>query len=77
MLEAVTVPGAVDAFCRLSADHGRLGLDAVLAPAIHYAEAGVPVAERVAFDFPNDVAVLRGHGVAHYSDGGKPLKAAE
>ena len=76
-VEAVTVPGAVDAFCRLSADHGRLGLDAVLAPAIHYAEVGVPVAERVAFDFPNDVAVLQGHGVAHYSDGGKPLKAGQ
>ncbi|MEQ8899257.1 MAG: gamma-glutamyltransferase family protein [Roseovarius sp.] len=76
-VEAVTLPGAVDAFCRLSADHGRLGLDAVLAPAIHYAEAGVPVAERVAFDFPGDVAVLRGHGVAHYSEGGKPLKAGE
>ena len=76
-VEAVTMPGAVDAFCRLSEDHGRLGLDAVLAPAIHYAEAGVPVAERVAFDFPNDVAVLQGHGVAHYSDGGQPLTAGQ
>ncbi|MEQ8294621.1 MAG: gamma-glutamyltransferase family protein [Roseovarius sp.] len=75
--EAVTMPGAVDAFCRLSEDHGRLGLDAVLAPAIHYAEAGVPVAERVAFDFPGDVEVLQGHGVAHYSDGGKPLTAGQ
>jgi gamma-glutamyltranspeptidase/glutathione hydrolase len=39
--EPITIPGAVDAFCRLSEDHGRLGLDAVLAPVIHYAEAGV------------------------------------
>jgi gamma-glutamyltranspeptidase/glutathione hydrolase len=30
--EPITVPGAVDAFCRLSEDHGKLGLDAVLAP---------------------------------------------
>ena len=49
--EAVTVPGAVDAFCRLSQAHGRLGLDQVLAPAIRYAEDGVPVAPRAAFDW--------------------------
>jgi gamma-glutamyltranspeptidase/glutathione hydrolase len=49
--ESVTVPGAIDAFCRLSADWGRLGLDRVLAPAIHYAETGVPVAPRTAFDW--------------------------
>ena len=49
--DAVTVPGAVDAFCRLSKDWGKLGLKAVLAPSIHYAEAGIPVAERVAFDW--------------------------
>ncbi|KJZ18921.1 gamma-glutamyltransferase family protein [Loktanella sp. S4079] len=50
-VDAVTVPGAVDAFCRLSKDWGRLGIKAALAPAIHYAEAGVPVAPRVAFDW--------------------------
>ncbi|AHM03244.1 Gamma-glutamyltranspeptidase [Roseibacterium elongatum DSM 19469] len=48
---SVTIPGAVDAFCTLSADHGKLGLDAVLAPTIHYAEAGVPAAPRAAFDW--------------------------
>jgi gamma-glutamyltranspeptidase / glutathione hydrolase len=30
--EAVTLPGAVDAFCRMSADWGKLGLAASLAP---------------------------------------------
>ncbi len=50
-VEAVTVPGAVDAFCRLSADYGALGLEASLAPAIRYADAGVPVAPRTAFDW--------------------------
>ena len=49
--EAVTVPGAVDAFCRLSDDWGKLGLAASLAPAIHYAKAGVPVTPRTAFDW--------------------------
>ncbi len=48
---AVTVPGAVDALARLAADWGRLGLAASLAPAIAYAEAGVPVAPRVALDW--------------------------
>ncbi|WP_368186000.1 gamma-glutamyltransferase family protein [Aestuariibius sp. HNIBRBA575] len=48
---AVTIPGAVDAFCRLSKDWGRVGLATSLAPAIHYAEAGVPVAPRVAADW--------------------------
>ena len=48
---AVTMPGAVDAFCRLSTDWGKLGLAQNLAPAIHYAEQGVPVAPRTAFDW--------------------------
>lgn len=69
---AVTVPGAVDAFCRLSADHGRLGLDALLAPAIRYAEEGVPVAPRVAFDWPEDARVLQGHGLRYFLPGGTP-----
>ena len=57
-IDAVTMPGAVDAFCRMSADWGRLGLDQVLAPAIRYAENGVPVAPRVAFDWAADAADL-------------------
>lgn len=59
-VEAVTMPGAVDAFCRLSDQWGKLGLDRVLAPAIHYAEAGVPVAPRVAFDWEEDAEDLQG-----------------
>ncbi|KIC49941.1 gamma-glutamyltransferase family protein [Tateyamaria sp. ANG-S1] len=57
---AVTIPGAIDAFCTLSDRVGNLGIDHLLAPAIHYAEAGVPVAQRVAFDWANDQAVLKG-----------------
>lgn len=48
---SITIPGAVDAFCRLSRDWGRLPLSDCLAPAIHYAEEGVPVAPRVAADW--------------------------
>ncbi|WP_137701041.1 gamma-glutamyltransferase [Marimonas lutisalis] len=64
--EAVTIPTAIDAFCRLSADWGKLGLDAILEPAIRYAEDGVPVAPRVAFDWPEAAKALQGHGKAHY-----------
>ena len=59
-VDAVTMPGAMDAFCTLSADWGRLGLDRVLAPAIRYADEGVPVAPRVAFDWADDASVLAG-----------------
>ena len=58
--DAVSVPGAVDAFCRLSKDWGKLGLKAVLAPAIHYAESGIPVADRVASDWAGSVDNLSG-----------------
>ena len=59
-IDAVTLPGAVDAFCRLSADYGRLGLDRVLQPAIHYADEGVPTAPRVTADWADNVTALIG-----------------
>lgn len=71
---AVTIPGAIDAFCHLSETEGKLGLDALLAPAIHYAETGVPVAPRVAFDWKNDAATLQGSArKAYLFDGQAPL----
>lgn len=70
-IETVTMPGAIDAFCRLSADHGRLSLDRILAPAIHYADEGIPVAARVAFDWVDDLPCLQGAARAFYSFDGK------
>ena len=71
--DAVTVPGAIDAFCHLAEAEGRLGLDAVLAPAIHYAEAGIPVAPRVAFDWEREAGKLKGAARTHYlADGQVP-----
>lgn len=70
-VHSVTVPGAIDAFCKLSNDVGKLGLDRILAPAIHYAETGVPVAARVAFDWHNDEEILQGVARDHYLVGGK------
>lgn len=74
---AVTVPTAVDGFCRLAADHGRLGLDALLAPAIRYAEEGVPVAPRTAFDWARADSLLSGPARDFYLlDGRAPAAGA-
>jgi len=70
---SVTVPGAVDAFVRLAADWGRLGLDACLAPAIRYAEEGVPVAPRAARDWALAEPLLQGAARRHFLlDGAAP-----
>ena len=76
-VEAITLPGAVDAFCHLSDTYGTLGLDTLLAPSIRYAEEGVPVAPRVAADWSAGVAALRGHGLRHYTAGGQPLRTGD
>ena len=68
--EAVTVPGAVAAFDHLATTEGRLGLGALLAPAIEAAEAGVPVAPRVAFDWTTAAARLSGAARDHFLVGG-------
>ena len=70
---AVTLPGAVDALCRLAERHGRLGFDRVLAPAIRLAEEGVPVAPRVARDWPGAGTTLTGAARRFYlMDGAAP-----
>ena len=74
---SVTIPGAIDGFVRLSKDHGRLGLDAVLAPVIAYAEEGVPVAERVAFDYRESFDTLSGAGITHYGRNGVGLRKGD
>ena len=76
-IEAVTLPGAMAAFCRLSDDHGKLGLDRVLAPAIHYADEGIPVAPRVAFDWADDADALQGAARRHYLIDGQVPKVGQ
>ena len=48
---AVTIPGAVDAWCQLIERHGSFGLDRVLAPAIAAAEEGYVITPRVELDW--------------------------
>jgi gamma-glutamyltranspeptidase / glutathione hydrolase len=55
---AVTVPGAVDAWARLLADHGTMSLGTVLAPAIAYARDGYAISSRVSVDFDRETKVL-------------------
>jgi gamma-glutamyltranspeptidase/glutathione hydrolase len=75
-VEAVTLPGAVDAFCRMQADWGRMGLPGILAPAIALAEEGVPVAPRTAYDWAR-ATHLRGAARQHYLPGGQPPQVGQ
>ncbi len=76
-IQAVTMPGAVDAFCRLNGDWGKMGLDRVLAPAIRYADEGVPVAPRVAFDWAEDAPALTGDARRFYLGNDGPPKPGD
>ena len=49
-LLSVTVPGAVRAWAEALRRHGTIPLDVALAPAIHYADHGFPVSEKLAAD---------------------------
>ncbi|GHA29836.1 gamma-glutamyltranspeptidase [Devosia pacifica] len=63
-VDAVTIPGAVDAWCQLSETHGTLGLDQVLAPAIKAAEEGFVITPRVALDWARYAFRLEGDDAA-------------
>ena len=71
---AVTVPGAVDAWCRIHAAHGSRPLDEILAPAIEAAEEGYLVAPRVAHDWARSVGELKLYPAtaAQFLPGGAP-----
>lgn len=71
---AVTVPGAIDAWCRLLEDHGTKGLDELLAPAVRLARDGYPIHSRVAADFARQVQVLERDSTAAriFLPGGAP-----
>ncbi len=79
MPHAVTVPGAIDAWITLLADHGTMGLDRLLQPAIGYAENGWPVTQRVAVDWSRGLAKLnlQASSREQYTRDGTAPKAGE
>ena len=74
---SITLPGAVDGFCELSNKYGRIGLDRILAPAIHYFEEGAPVAPRVAFDIEPFGKTLNSHARRHFMNRDRPHTTGE
>ena len=70
---AITVPGAVEAWDAILSAHGRLGLARALEPAIRFAGGGFPVAPRVGSDWAGQVEKLSRHaGTAkHYLVNGR------
>jgi gamma-glutamyltranspeptidase/glutathione hydrolase len=74
---AVTIPGAVEGFCRMHALWGRRDLDAVFAPAIHHMEAGVPMAARVVWDYNFKASVLSDAAKRHYLPWGRMPKVGD
>jgi len=56
---AVSIPGAIDAWATILRDHGKLGLDSLLQPAIKAAEEGYVVAPRIAFSWKNEFDKLK------------------
>ena len=70
---AVTVPGAVDAFCTMSERWGWLGLADSLAPAIRAMDEGLPIAPRVAFDYAASGHRLQGAARRHFLSGDAAL----
>jgi gamma-glutamyltranspeptidase/glutathione hydrolase len=72
---AVTVPGSVDAWTRLIADHGTREIGELLEPAIQLATDGYPVHPRVAFDWAVAEATVRNDAetTQTFMPGGRPI----
>jgi gamma-glutamyltranspeptidase/glutathione hydrolase len=76
---AVTVPGAVDAWCTLHDKFGSLPLERILRPAIEAAEHGFRVTPRVAYDWERMRARVESHAAAkaQYLPGGRAPEVGE
>ncbi|MEL7462897.1 MAG: gamma-glutamyltransferase family protein [Pseudomonadota bacterium] len=74
---SVSIPGAIDGFCTLAKDWGKLGIAACLAPSIDYAENGVPVGPRTAFDWDQSGHRLKGDGAKYYNNNGRNFTVGE
>lgn len=72
-VHSVTVPGAIDSWCRLIENFGKLDLAQVLAPAIDAAENGYRITPRVYLDWQRYRDQLEVHPAAteHYLPNGR------
>lgn len=61
---SVVVPGAIDAWCTLNRDHGKMPLEELLQPAINYARDGYPISSRVHRDIGKQVEFLANDATA-------------
>lgn len=75
--DAVTLPGAVDAFCHLAETRGKLGIADILGPLVDIFETGVPVAPRAAFDWAQSADSLQGCAREIYLNDGRPFRTGE
>ncbi len=77
--QAVTIPGAIDAWCRLLEDHGTKSIDELLQPAIRAASEGYVVTPRVAADWKRLAGKLARdpHTKGRYLPAGRPPVAGE
>jgi gamma-glutamyltranspeptidase / glutathione hydrolase len=76
---AVTVPGAIDGWARLLADHGTLSFADLLGPAIGFAEGGFAVTPRVAHDWAASVDKIKADkaAVSHLLKDGRSPRVGE
>ncbi len=58
MPDAITIPGAVAAWCLLHKEHGFMPWKELFKPAIDYAQKGIIVHERVALDWSKNIQKL-------------------
>ncbi|TKT75692.1 gamma-glutamyltransferase [Aquamicrobium sp. LC103] len=72
-VHAVTIPGAVDAWCQLSERYGKIGLEAILQPAIDATRNSFVITPRVALDWARYADRLRPYpaSVKQYLPGDK------
>jgi len=76
---AVTIPGAVSAWCRLHADCATLPLDRLLRRAVGYARDGFPVTPRVAQDWAANAGRVGGdeHAARVFLPNGRAPRVGE
>jgi len=74
---SVSIPGAIDAMLTMANDYGSKDRAEIFAPSIHYAQEGIPVAPRVAFDWKDMPSEMSGAAAKFFLHNGKAPKAGE